>query len=430
MINNNFNSAKGFKEILYDDLLIWNNLLEISKNILNKYGFNEIKLPIIENSYLFDLLNKDKYTDIFNKEIYRIKDKKGNFLYLRPESTLQCIRIYIKNNLLKNRNFDKLWYFGPMFRYENTQFCRHREFYQLGAEVFRYDNIEYDLELILIINRIFKTLNLDKYIKLKINYIGNNYETKIFCEKFIFYINKYKESIDKNILEKINLNPLFILDTKDKDIIKILKDSPKIYDFLNKDSKFKFNYFINLLINNNIPYEIDSLLVRGLNYYNNGIIFEWITNSFNKDLTICGGGRYDSLSKKIGCKYNINSLGFSIGWNRLVELFKLNNNNFIYKNKYFILYISILDIKYKNFMIELSESIHNNFDKFKIKLNFSLKSIKKNFLLSNKYNSNIVLLIFNKNKILFKYNKKEEIINSKKKLFDIFKNINNYIFNV
>ncbi len=352
-------SIKGMHDCIPNDVFIYKKIENIFEKLMSNYAFQEIRLPILEKTSLFSRsLGLHNY--VFNKEMYSFIDRNGLNLSLRPEGTAGCVRAYIQNNLFLNRILNKLWYFGPMFRYENTQKGRFRQFYQIGAEVFGYKNINVDVELILIIKRLWEQLGIVDLLCLEINTIGSLEDRN----KYLLYIkdkigNK-KESIFKNLdLNKINF--LKLLDSKNKRIKKKCYNFPKIIDFINKNSLYNFKRLCNNLTILGINYKINYNLVRGLDYYND-FVFEWTSNYLGTKKSICSGGRYDTLTRCLS-KFSIPAVGFALGLDRLVLLLKnkKKENIFIYKNIIDVYIISSFNNKSILLGIEIMEKIINYF---------------------------------------------------------------------
>ncbi|CAL4320730.1 histidine--tRNA ligase [Buchnera aphidicola] len=423
-MNKKNQSIRGIHDLLPKDLIIWNYIENVLKKIFNNYGYSEIRLPILEKTNLFQK-SIGNSTDIIEKEMYTFLDKKGNSISLRPESTASCCRAILQNNLLKTV-MQKFWYFGPMFRYERPQKERFRQFYQFGIEVFGLKSNLIDLEIILIMKRCFKQLKLIKFVYLEINTIGSLESRNIYKKKLIKFLNSKKHLFTDQEIITCKKNPLRILDSKNKNIQKILKNAPKLIDYITKKEKKNFLKFCKNIKNMSINYKINHNLVRGLDYYND-LVFEWKSNFLGSQNTICGGGRYDYLINKIYGR-NIPALGFAIGMERLISLVNITKS-IILKNDQTDIYF-IQEKNSKNLdNIKIIENIRNNFPNLKIIFDYHVGNIKKKLIRAKKFNAKIVIINkFKKNKnfIIFKkYNEnKESIILKKqiiKKIFNYFK---------
>ncbi len=326
-----YKKIRGTEDLYYKKsekyIEIYNAVFEIAK----KYNFSFIKTPSLEEEKLFKHTISE--SDIVTKEMFKIVDKKGRNIVLKPEGTAPIVRAIVENKIIYDQKKPiKLFYLDSMFRYERPQKGRMRQFNQFGFEIIGSNNIYYDAELIIILKNIFEKLNINvQKLSLQVNYLGSN-ETRI---EYIKSLKKYllKLNLCNDCKNKLNKNILRILDCKiDK---KNIEKAPKILDFLNDDEKIEYKKYLNILDENNIEYSINPYLVRGLDYYKN-IVFEIIYNEEEwSQNSICGGGRYDDLFQK----FNINTfgVGFALGIERLMMIMKENQN----KIKHF--YIGSLD---------------------------------------------------------------------------------------
>ncbi|QTM69245.1 histidine--tRNA ligase [Buchnera aphidicola (Hormaphis cornu)] len=388
-MKNYFHSIKGMHDYLPSDVFIWNYIKKIFSEILNSYCFNEIKIPILEETRLFQqAIGKD--TDVIKNEMYSFLDKKCKSLTLRPEGTVGCVRLIIEHFLLHQTKKQKLWYCGEMFRYEKPQKGRFRQFYQIGAEVFGLENTAIELELILLIQKIWKILGVSQYLVLEINSIGS-IQDRLLYEKFLVdFLNKHINNLDKYSLFHLKNKPLGILDSKNIQVQEILSKAPILNQYLNQKSNEKFKKFCKLLNIMNVKYTINNYLVRGLDYYND-IVFEWKSSAIGSQSTICAGGRYDKLMKKIGGP-DTPAVGFAVGMERLILLLKILKKTPNFSN-YIDIEIFFLEKSLKIEAIKLAEEIRNKFNMLKIQIDFFNNSIIKKFRCANKLNVNVVLLI-------------------------------------
>ncbi len=358
MYNLKIKSVKGMKDYTPKDLLIYQYLEKSFKKIINNYCFNEVRFPILEYSSLFE---KNFYykNNIFLKNMYSFYDKNNNQLSLRPEGTIGCARMYIEQKLFIESILQKFWYLGPMFRYENTQKARYRQFYQIGLEIFGCKDICSNLELILIINRFFKLLGINDLLVLEINCIGN-IKDRIKYLKHINSILKYNNYIvnDKKF-NKVDFNIFRMFDSNNINYSSFLNSIPKITDYLNAKSLLNFNLLCNELNKLNISFKINKNLVRGLDYYND-FVFEWKYKLWKTRNTICAGGRYDYLIQNIS-NMVIPAVGLGVGLDRLFLIFKENNNLLLTsKNKIDIYIISSFNKETKILGISIIDKILNS----------------------------------------------------------------------
>ena len=281
--------------------------------IVNSYGYQEVRFPILENTELFKR-SVGNESDIVNKEMFTFDSRSGKTMTLRPEGTAGCMRMAIDTGLI-DAGQQRLTYKGPMFRYERPQKGRSRQFQQLSIEAYGFSDSSIDLEMLEISDYLFERLSVKKKMVLEINSIGSQNDQREYSNKLKDYFTKYKKELDEDSLKRLSKNPMRILDSKNEDLKNIIKKAPNILDSISKESQENFSYIKKCLNELKIDYVENPYLVRGLDYYND-IVFEWKSNSIGSQDTVCGGGRYDSLSKIIGGR-EANAIGFSIGLERL-----------------------------------------------------------------------------------------------------------------
>lgn len=310
---------RGTKDILPSDIKLWHRIYEESKNLFNDYNYEEIRTPILESTDLFKK-SIGNFTDIVNKEMYSFQDQGSRNITLRPEGTSSIARAVISNKIHIGNKMNRLWYLGPMFRYERPQKGRQRQFHQLGIECLGSEKPIADVEVIrMAIRTLEKLVNSNNYT-LEINSIGNMEERAIYKEELTSYLIKYVDELDEDSQKRISRNPLRILDTKNKKTQEILQKAPLLNKYLGKSSLKHFEEVCETLKYLHINYEINNYLVRGLDYYNY-TAFEIKTSGKNQQNTICGGGRYDGLTKQLGGP-QIPAVGWAIGIERLIILIK------------------------------------------------------------------------------------------------------------
>ena len=302
-------------DILPEDTSTWQFLERQAAEVLADYGYREIRMPIVESTDLFHR-GIGEVTDIVEKEMYSFDDRNGESMTLRPEGTAGCVRAVFQHNLAITQQ--KLWYQGPMFRYERPQKGRQRQFHQVGAEVFGVASADVDAELILLCARLWRRLGIDKLVQLQLNTIGDSDARSAFRDALVDYLSQHKDKLDEDSLRRLGTNPLRILDSKSADTQKLLDGAPALADFLDVESVAHFSRLREILDANDIEYVVNQRLVRGLDYYNR-TVFEWVTDALGAQGTVCGGGRYDSLVEQLGGKPTP-AAGFAMGLERLVLL--------------------------------------------------------------------------------------------------------------
>ncbi len=308
-------AIRGMNDYYGEESATLDYLVTTAQNVLNQYGYQSIRLPIVEKTELF-ARSIGAVTDIVEKEMYSFADRNGDSLTLRPEGTAGCVRAVIQNGLTYNQ-IQKLYYTGPMFRHERPQKGRYRQFYQFGVEVFGLASADIDAELITLTARLWATLGLDN-LELQINSLGSKETRKIYREILVRYLNEYKNQLDEDSLRRLDTNPLRILDTKNPDLKDIVENAPKLIDHLDEESKQHFELVKAYLDDAGIDYVVNPNLVRGLDYYNK-TVFEWVTTELGAQGTVCAGGRYDGLVEQIGGK-SVPASGFAMGLERLMSL--------------------------------------------------------------------------------------------------------------
>ena len=293
----------------------WQKVESIALEHFNRAGLQEIRTPIIEQTELF-LRGIGEDTDVVGKEMYSFDDRGGRSCTLRPEGTASVARSIVQHGLLNNGP-QRLWYRGPMFRYERPQAGRQRQFHQIGVEFVGLASVMSDAEVISIAWNFLKDVGLND-LTLEINSLGSNEDRNIFKEELKDWLNQRFDLLDEDSQKRINVNPLRILDSKNKATKELLRGAPSLIDFLSKDSKTRFDYLQELLDNLNIPYKVNNNLVRGLDYYSH-TAFEITSDHLGSQSTVCGGGRYDNLISELGGP-KTPSIGWAIGMERLIIL--------------------------------------------------------------------------------------------------------------
>ncbi|EJG0264123.1 histidine--tRNA ligase [Vibrio parahaemolyticus] len=307
-------AIRGMNDCLPTQSPLWQKLENTVKNVISAYGYNEVRMPIVEEKNLFSRAVGEE-TDVVSKEMYTFDDRNGDSLTLRPEGTAGCVRSCIQNSLI-NRDEQRLWYMGPMFRHERPQKGRYRQFHQCGVEVFGLNGPDVDAELIMMTARLWRELGIDKHVRLELNSIGSQEDRADYRTALVAFLEQHIDVLDEDCKRRMHTNPLRVLDTKNPDIQAILGDAPRLSEYLGEESKAHFAGLCELLDAAGIEYTVNERLVRGLDYYNR-TVFEWITESLGAQGTVCGGGRYDGLVEQLGGKPTP-AVGFAMGLERLV----------------------------------------------------------------------------------------------------------------
>lgn len=310
-----YKAIRGMVDILPEATPLWQSMETAALEVLSNYGYAEIRLPVIESTGLF-ARSIGEVTDIVEKEMYSFSDRNDDSMTLRPEGTAGCVRAVVQHNLAVTPQ--RLWYMGPMFRYERPQKGRQRQFHQLGVEAFGVATPDQEAELIALSRQLWRRLGVDDALTLEINSIGSASDRARYREALVGYLSGHREALDADSQRRLETNPLRILDSKSPETQAILDAAPTLVDYLDAESRGEFDQLLLYLEALEIPYRVNPRLVRGLDYYNN-CVFEWTTAALGAQGTVCGGGRYDGLVEIFGGKPTP-AAGFAVGLERLILL--------------------------------------------------------------------------------------------------------------
>ena len=311
----NIRAIRGMNDILPEETHYWQSLERIIARVLAGYGYGEIRLPVVEQTELFQR-SIGEVTDIVEKEMYTFEDRNGESLTLRPEGTAGCVRALILQGLMTVQL--GLWYAGPMFRYERPDKGRQRQFHQVGFEAFGIATPDIDAELILLSARLWRELGIARHVTLQLNTIGSAEARASYRDALVAWLAERRDQLDPDSQRRLESNPLRILDSKNPDTQLLLDGAPDLADYLDDESRADFARLCDLLDAVGIEYQINTRLVRGLDYYNK-TVFEWVTDQLGAQGTVCAGGRYDGLVEQMGGKPTP-GIGFAMGLERLVLL--------------------------------------------------------------------------------------------------------------
>jgi len=315
-MSDKFQSIKGFYDILPEQTPLWQKLEDTARRVLSQYGYRNIRMPLVESTDLF-VRSVGEHTDIVEKEMYSWEDKlNSDRLTLRPEGTAGCVRAVVEHSLTYNGP-QRLWYMGPMFRHENVQKGRQRQFHQVGVEAFGFNGPDVDAEQILLLARLWRELGIAD-VELQLNSIGDAAERAEFRKVLIAYFEGHADLLDEDAKRRLHTNPLRILDSKNPRMQAMIEAAPRLIDSLGEETRAHFSGLCKLLDDAGVAYKLNSRLVRGLDYYNR-TVFEWVTTKLGSQGTIAGGGRYDSLVERLGGDATP-ACGFGIGLERVFLL--------------------------------------------------------------------------------------------------------------
>ena len=377
-------SIKGMYDLLPNQTKNWRQIENILHNFFSVHGYGEIRTPNIEQTKLFKRVIGDE-TDIVTKEMYSWEDRNGDNITLRPELTAPTVRAFIEHNLEKLNKNTKLYYIGSAFRRERPQKGRQRQFSQFGVEAIGSEFPEQDAEVISMAYNIYEMLGIEN-LELVINSVGSNESKAKYSKELKKYLSSYSNKLSDISKKRYQNNPLRILDTKDKDEIKIINGAPSILDFLSKEESEHFNQVKRYLDKLGTPYNVDKGLVRGLDYYTM-TTFEIRTDSIGSQDALCGGGRYNSLVEQLGGK-PIPAIGFAAGMERLVMAISGDEEA---EEKVDVFVLSMGDLAIMN-ALKICDKLRSQLG-INVRMDLSRSSFKSQMRQANKLNADYVVII-------------------------------------
>ncbi|WP_439056202.1 histidine--tRNA ligase [Serratia bockelmannii] len=384
----NIQAIRGMNDYLPEETALWQRIEGTLKQVLGGYGYSEIRLPIVEQTPLFKRAIGE-VTDVVEKEMYTFEDRNGESLTLRPEGTAGCVRAGIEHGLLYNQE-QRLWYIGPMFRYERPQKGRYRQFHQLGAEVFGLQGPDIDAELILLTARWWKALGIAEHVKLELNSIGSLEARANYRDALVAFLEQHVEVLDEDCKRRMYSNPLRVLDSKNPEVQALLNDAPRLSEYLDEESRAHFAGLCELLAQAGIPYTVNERLVRGLDYYNR-TVFEWVTTSLGAQGTVCAGGRYDGLVEQLGGRATP-AVGFAMGLERLVLLVQAVNPEFKAPSAIDV-YVISSGVGTQSAAMQLAEQVRDAAPQLKLMTNYGGGNFKKQITRADKWGARIALIL-------------------------------------
>ena len=384
---NNIQAIRGMHDVLPEQTPLWQYAEQMIRDVLGAYGYSEIRLPIVEKTELFKR-SIGEVTDIVEKEMYTFDDRNGDSLTLRPEGTAGCLRACLEHGLLHNQ-VHRLWYYGPMYRHERPQKGRYRQFIQLGVETYGMAGSDIDAELILIMDRLWKKLGIRDKVRLQLNSLGTIAERLVYRETLVGYFQAHLDELDEDSLRRLATNPLRILDTKNQAMQQVVANAPELMAYLGDESLNHFNTLTATLNDLGISYEINSRLVRGLDYYSK-TVFEWVTDELGSQGTVCAGGRYDSLIEQLGGKPNF-AVGFAMGIERLLALLETSAN--IPLARAVDVYMIRVGETAEREGLRFAETIRNEIPGLKLQVNCGGGSFKSQFKKADKSGAEYAIIL-------------------------------------
>lgn len=380
-------AIRGMNDILPEQTPYWQYVENTFRQLMHSYGYQEIRMPIVENTALFKR-SIGEVTDIVEKEMYTFEDRNGDSLTLRPEGTACCVRAAMQHGLLHNQ-IQRLWYTGPMFRHERPQKGRYRQFHQFGVETFGLAGPDIDAELILMSNRLWKDLGMSEDVTLELNSLGSSAARQEYREVLVKYFESHSSELDEDSQRRLHTNPLRILDSKNPEMQKLNENAPKLIDHLDDESKQDFDVLCQILDDSGVKYNINPRLVRGLDYYSK-TVFEWVTDKLGAQGTVCAGGRFDGLVEQLGGKATP-AIGFALGLERLIELLEMPED--VQRENTLNAYLVLVGEGASEKGIPLSEKWRNEVQGLKLQVNCGAGSIKSQMKKADKSGANIALIL-------------------------------------
>ena len=383
-------AIRGMNDILPEQTPAWRYLERTFAGLLDGYGYSEIRLPILEFTELF-ARGIGEGTDVVDKEMYTFLDRNGESLTMRPEGTAGCVRAVLEHGLSGGGHVQKLWYTGPMFRYEKPQKGRYRQFHQIGVEVFNLPGPDIDAELIILTWRLWQKLGMADAVTLQLNTLGSSEARARYREALVAYLQERFEQLDEDSQRRMTTNPLRILDSKVESTQALLVGAPTLHDYLDEESIAHFEGLKARLDAVGLRYEINQKLVRGLDYYCR-TAFEWVTDKLGAQGTVCGGGRYDGLVSQFGGKPTP-GVGFAMGVERLVLLLETLGVIPAELNRPADLYVCAFGEPAELAALTLAEQLRSAIPGIRLLVNAGAGSFKSQFKKADKSGARFALIL-------------------------------------
>nr|WP_255327730.1 histidine--tRNA ligase [Pseudomonas aeruginosa] len=383
-------AIRGMNDILPEQTPAWRYLERTFAGLLDGYGYSEIRLPILEFTELF-ARGIGEGTDVVDKEMYTFLDRNGESLTMRPEGTAGCVRAVLEHGLSGGGQVQKLWYTGPMFRYEKPQKGRYRQFHQIGVEVFNLPGPDIDAELIILTWRLWQKLGMADAVTLQLNTLGSSEARARYREALVAYLQERFEQLDEDSQRRMTTNPLRILDSKVESTQTLLVGAPTLHDYLDEESIAHFEGLKARLDAVGLRYEINQKLVRGLDYYCR-TAFEWVTDKLGAQGTVCGGGRYDGLVSQFGGKPTP-GVGFAMGVERLVLLLETLGVIPAELNRPADLYVCAFGEPAELAALTLAEQLRSAIPGIRLLVNAGAGSFKSQFKKADKSGARFALIL-------------------------------------
>jgi histidyl-tRNA synthetase len=382
-------AIRGMHDVLPEQAPAWQYVEACLSEILESYGYQEIRFPVLEQLDLFKR-SIGEVTDIVEKEMYAFEDRNGDYLALRPEGTASCVRACEEHGLLYNQS-RRLWYAGPMFRHERPQKGRLRQFHQFGVEAFGMEGPDIDAEVILMSARFWKVLGLQDKVTLEINSLGSNAARAAYKEKLVEFLSRYERDLDEDSQRRLRSNPLRILDSKNEQTRRLLQDAPLMENFFDDESAEHFEKLRQILNGQGVSFVHNPRLVRGLDYYNR-TVFEWTTACLGAQATVCAGGRYDGLVEQLGGQ-STPAVGFALGVERLLIMLETLQRlpEAIYQT--LDVYLMVASEAGRDFAMKLSESLRDALPDLRLQVHCGPGSMKSQMKKADRSGAEYALIL-------------------------------------
>ena len=368
-----YRAVRGMRDLAAEDAAEQRRVEEQCIAVARAFGFEEIRLPLVESAELFSR-GIGVATDIVSKEMYVFDDRRGKRLALRPEGTAGCVRACIERGLLHNRT-QRLWYAGPMFRYERPQQGRYRQHDQVGAEIFGVGGPEADAELIQMAAAIWDALGIAHAVRLEINALGSSASRAAYGEALVAYLAPYESELDGDSRVRLQINPLRILDSKVASTQRILEEAPNLADYLDATERAQFEALRELLDGLGLSYRVNPRLVRGMDYYTHTVV-EWVTEGIGAQDTVCAGGRYDGLIELLG-GHATPAAGFAVGIDRVALLRRAVTDASAYRSA--DVYVVVQDGKYMPAALAAAQALRVRMPGLRVRMHAGVGGLSAQF---------------------------------------------------
>ncbi len=378
--------VRGMNDVLPAEITAWQTLEATARELLTDYGYQEIRVPVVERTELFRRAIGE-YTDVVEKEMYTFVDQGGDSLTLRPEGTAGVMRAIISNGMLRGQRH-KLWCAGPMFRHERPQKGRYRQFHQISVEAVGLPGPDVDVELIALTARLWRRLGITG-VRLEVNSLGTLEARRAYREKLTAYLRAHYEQLDADSRRRLEGNPLRVLDSKNPEMHALIEAAPVLTDHLDPESQAHFKAVCAALEALGIPFRVNPRLVRGLDYYSR-TVFEWITDALGAQDAVCSGGRYDGLISQLGGE-STPGVGFAMGIERLVAL--LTQAGPVPAPQAADVYIVVNGARAATFGLELAERLRDALPERRFELNLGGGTFKAQFRRADRSGAALALIL-------------------------------------